>query len=370
MRILHVIESDGGTVEFIFLLAKYSPEAEHVVFAGKRAWEALKKIQQLKPQEFPTNIKMVFWVGAYRELNPFKDLSAFLSLSKWLKGQSNYDALHLHSSKAGFVGRLAAWMLGEKKVVYTTQAVSFIRKDISQFKKSLFILLEKWGHKLGGTVVCCSDSEKRALTEKGIQAITIPNGTEMPSRLIPPKLPIDPIQVISVGRATIQKNPVLFRQIADHFKGNPSIEFVWVGDGEMKEVLFSENIRITGWLSREKVREELANAHIYVSTASWEGMPFAVLEAMAYGKPLILSDCIGNIDLVDHESNGYIFHKDEEAVQRLSHLISNKTELVQQGERSKLIFEEKFRFDHIAKEFLTLYSSLKTHSTKRNLTHV
>lgn len=354
MRILHIIESDGGTVEFIFLLAKCSADTEHIVFAGKRAWIALKKIEELNPTNFPLNLMLIYWEGAEREISLTKDINALLFLLKWLKSQKNYDVIHLHSSKAGFLGRVATKIARKKNVVYTTQAVSFIRTDISKIKRKLFILLEQIGSRLGGTVVCCSDSERLAMLEKGIKAITIPNGTQFTP--LPTVSPAgDTVKVMSIGRATIQKNPAMFRKIADGFISNRQVEFIWVGDGELKEELVADNIKITGWLSREKVRETLLEADIYVSTASWEGMPFAVLEAMAFAKPLVLSYCIGNVDLVKNQANGFIFKTTEEAIRYLNVLIDNKAKRLEMGQASRYLFENKYDFELVTKEFLRLY---------------
>jgi glycosyltransferase involved in cell wall biosynthesis len=357
MKILHVIESDGGTVEFLYLLAKYSPETHHTVFAGKRAWDALSNIERLKPNEFPRNISMVHWEYAQREISASQDTKAFFHLRKWLRSQRPYDVLHLHSSKAGFLGRLAAWTLGEKRVVYTTQAISFIRGDISSFKRALFVLLEKGGHRLGGTVVCCSQSESEALAQRGIPSVTIPNGTEAPAQPAHSSRDHGPLRVISVGRATIQKNPALFTAIADRFQNNPKIEFIWVGDGELKEALRRDNIRMTGWLSREEVREELKQADIYLSTASWEGMPFAVLEAMAYGKPLVLTDCIGNKDLVYEQSNGFLFQETAQAAEQINQLAGSEEKRSQMGANSMKLFQENHEFRLIAARFLVLYEA-------------
>ncbi len=58
--------------------------------------------------------------------------------------KENFDIIHLHSSKAGFLGRVEARICNQQNtVLYTTHGISFLRKDISNKKLQLYIFLEK-----------------------------------------------------------------------------------------------------------------------------------------------------------------------------------------------------------------------------------
>ena len=206
-------------------------------------------------------------------------------------------------------------------------------------------------------VICSSESEKEALNVIGIKAISIPNGTEK-------ILKFDKFQnngsitVITSGRITAQKNPLLFQNIAKHYAANPIVKFKWAGDGELRSMLDSDNIEITGWLSREEVRRQVSNGDIYISTALWEGMPYSVLEAMALSKPLILNNCIGNVDLVD-SNNGFIFNNLEEAISCLNTLLENEEKRFQMGISSYSSFLNTYEIKKIVQQFLSIYYSLK-----------
>lgn len=77
--------------------------------------------------------------------------------------------------------------------------------------------------------------------------------------------------------------------------------------GEDRHFLTSFNIETTGWFTEQQVQERIQQADLYLSTSLWEGMPLAVLKAMALGKALLLSDCVGNIECI--KENGKIFHE-------------------------------------------------------------
>lgn len=361
MRVLHIIESDGGSTEFIHLLAKYSKSVNHTVLCGERAWKYLHLLKANNPIDFEDNIHLAQWPHAQRELSFLHDFRAYTSLTKWLDANRDFDVVHLHSSKAGFLGRFALRNLHYRtRVIYTAHAVSFLRKDISNFKKRLFILLEKLANSKSSTIVANSKSEQTELALNGIPSIVIPNGTiiEKEDGQIWLGDDTENITVLSIGRLTNQKKPSLFNAIAEHFVHNKNVHFVWVGDGELRAQITSPNTEVTGWLAKKNVLEKLRTAHIYISTALWEGMPLAVLEAMSAGKPLLLSSCVGNIDLIEDNRNGFLFHTEEEAVNLLSKLISDKKLRWDMGDHSRALCVAKYDFRIVTEAYLNAYKKL------------
>ncbi len=112
-----------------------------------------------------------------------------------------------------------------------------------------------------------------------------------------------PYTVFTLGRICYQKNPVLFNDIASAM---PNIHFLWIGDGELKERLKSENIEITGWMNREKALARAMNADVFLLTSLWEGMPISLLEAMHMKKLCVVNDVIGNHDVIESGKNGFV----------------------------------------------------------------
>ena len=86
----------------------------------------------------------------------------------------------------------------------------------------------------------------------------------------------------------------------------PEVRFLWIGDGELRDELRSENIEITGWVDREKALELSMNADVFVLTSLWEGLPISLLEAMYMKKLCVVSDVIGNRDVIHNGDNGYV----------------------------------------------------------------
>lgn len=355
MKILHIIESFGGGVyDFIKDFTGITPEYQHTIIYGKR--EGLK--DNFK-NDFKENIDFILWKNAKREISIKNDFLALKELLNLLK-KENFDIIHLHSSKAGFLGRVAARICNQQnRVIYTTHGISFLRKDISNKKLQLYIFLEKIGDLCGGKTIACSKSEAEFIQSKGIKCSYINNGIKLKNKEIKIEKKEDKeLKIVTVGRITIQKNPKLFNEIAENFIENKNVKFIWIGDGELREQLSSENIEITGWLNQEEVQKQLIEADIYLSTASWEGLSLAVLQAMENSLPLLLSDCVGNINLVEEDYNGFLFKTRVEAIGKIKFLIKDKEKIKKLGENSYLLLKKEFDIQGMIKKYKTLYKQL------------
>ena len=217
--------------------------------------------------------------------------------------------------------------------------------------------MEKFASLFGGKIVACSKSEKEAIEEQGIKNVTFINNGIKPLQVEKKINTSNKITIISVGRLFIQKNPKLFNDIALEFINNPNIQFIWCGDGELKLELTSPNIKCTGWIKRKELENYLANADIYLSTSLWEGLPLSVLEAMSIGLPVVLSDCVGNRDLV--ENNGFLYKNKKEAINSINRLIENKILINKKGYNSKILIGNNFNIKNMAILYLNIYKGMK-----------
>lgn len=345
----------GGTFNFLVDLTNQLVNEEHIVIYGTNRENTPKNFKEM----FTKNVEFIPWENAQREMKPLEDLKALWELYRILKNIKNIDVIHLHSSKAGFLGRIVSCLLGKaNKTIYTPHAISFLRLDVSAKKRKIFILMEKFASFFGGKIVACSKSEKEAIEEQEIKNVTFINNGIKPLQIEKKLNTNDKVTIISVGRLSIQKNPKLFNEIAVEFKDNPNIQFIWCGDGELKSELTSPNIKCTGWIERKELENYLANADIYLSTSLWEGLPLSVLEAMSIGLPVVLSDCVGNRDLV--ENNGFLYNNKIEAIKDIEELLKNKMWINEKSHNSKIIVENNFNIRNMAIFYLNIYKGMKS----------
>ncbi len=191
MKIVHVVEPfASGIATFVRSLVENLNDDLHIIVHGER--EHVMKSSEVK-QHFPkTNTRFIRWKSAQREISVRKDIVAFLELYAILRRlkKLNIDAVHLHSSKSGFLGRLACKMAGIKTVVYTPNGAPFLVGS-NRFINYVYKQLERLGSVFGGQVVCCSPSECEAYQALGIDAMNINNGVPM-ARLAPATSPARP----------------------------------------------------------------------------------------------------------------------------------------------------------------------------------
>jgi glycosyltransferase involved in cell wall biosynthesis len=315
VEIVHIIESTAtGTLSIAQMAANEQAKNSDVTVIFSRRPDTPKNIETL----FSKRVRIVEENLQVKNF-PF----SFFALRKHLK-VIKPDVIHCHSSFAGFVGRLAA--LGLKtKVFYSPHCISFMRKDISKTKAWLFKLFELAACIKSSTFIACSESErlaiKNALPFAKValleNAVDLSDFTQTNAQT--KKTENENIKVITVGGIRPQKGPAEYAQIATQFKDR-NIDFIWIGggDAEHKKALLSAGVTVTGWMPREQVIAELYKADVYVSTALWEGMPVSVIEACAANLPVIVRNCAGNRDIVEHGINGSLFSETAQCVDLLN----------------------------------------------------
>lgn len=357
IKVFHIVEALGGGVfSSISQLCKYLDKDRFDICL----------VHSIRP-ETPENYKEFFPQGVNlihmpmaREISPAADLKTFADIVKILK-QHKPDIVHLHSSKAGFIGRLACRLAGIKNVFYSPRGFSFLMRDSSSAKRKIYYALEKLAARLGGTIVAVSSDELKYAKELSGSAAIVPNGVDLEviqgCRNAANGRPSGNGRITAgtSGRISVQKDPALFLRSVKKVKGKAG--FVWIGDGELRAELEAGgiDIAITGWKSRAESLGLLSGLDIYIQTSSWEGMPIAVLEAMALGKPVVATDIIGNRDLVVHGETGFLAKDENDLSRYLDVLIADKELRVKMGEKARALISERHDMKKTARAYEDLY---------------
>ncbi len=357
MIIVHVVEPfAAGIAVFVRSLTETMPDDLHIVVHGER--KQVMTAKEVKKSFPKNNVRFLRWRSAQRSINPLKDFLAFRELYKILrrlKKKNLVDAVHLHSSKSGLLGRAACRMAGISHVVYTPNGAPFLSSSNS-VANYFYQQLERIASHFGGQVVCCSKSELEQYRRIGIKGSYVNNGITLEKKSAAVPNPRGgKFRIITTGRIEKQKNPELFNQIARYFEEFEQFEFVWVGDGADRSKLTASNITVTGWLPAAQVKEEVAGADVYISTSTYEGMSFGVLEALALKKPVLLSACVGNRDVISSGLNGDLFRNEAEAIIKILDYGNNRDMLAVMGEFSKEICEKKFDQNQNLITYRTIY---------------
>lgn len=239
---------------------------------------------------FDPRVRMVE-VPGWGERNGAAVAAEALRAARILRGElARHDGgvLHLHSSFAGVVGRLVAPARGWR-VFYSPHAYGFLNDSLGRPVRLGTETLERFLGRRGRTIaVSEAEGEAAARIVGGGRVITVPNGVDLPPKITPP--PDGRFTVLSIGRALYQRRTDLVAEVARTVTGELPSTFVWVGDGPERETLAAAGVEVAGWLPRAEVAARLDEAHVVLHLAAFEGLPLAVLEAMAAGRPVVATD--------------------------------------------------------------------------------
>ena len=363
MIILHALEPFAtGTTTAVMAITKELSDFTHIVIHGAR--NQTGSTDKIK-NDFPDEVKFIEWKYAGRELNPVKDWKAFCSLygilksfKKQFRKSNDPFVVHLHSSKAGFIGRFVCLVLGIKAVVYTPHCGAFLRTDISPFKRNLYRVLEWLGGLFGGRVVGCGPSEGELYKKLGRNTTFVSNGVAYKDIEISEK---DRKLISFTGIASLQKDPATWSAIASacaKTAAEKGFTFCWIGNGPEAGELKRDFIDFTGWISPNEVEKLHERTAVFLSASAWEGLPYGVLEAMSSGCALLLRNIPGHRDLVIPGENGWLFNTYEEAVKLLTEMVKNRACLAEMGRKNIEIVREKFSLKQMGEGYRKIYTSI------------
>lgn len=264
-------------------------------------------------------------VPMVREISPRADLAALRQLRTYFR-ESPFDVIHAHSSKAGMLARLAAWQARNPAArVYSPHAFAFTM-EVAPWRRRLYLVLERLAGRITDLLVCTCDSERELATRHRIiapsRAAVVRTGVDL-RRFRPTGaghrvraelgLPRRHRIVGTVGAMVEQKGhdllvaaaPLVLREM-------PHTTFVLVGSGPLEDELrqaasvLGLGRRMVFLGQREDVPELLNAFDLFVMPSRWEGMPYALVEAMAVGVPALGSAIPGIVDLLRPGSTGWL----------------------------------------------------------------
>lgn len=350
IKLLHISETFvSGVYTYIKQICNHLEHNSlfevYVIYSSEREETNLLNLAQ----DFPSNVHLIN-IPMSREISLEKDFSSLINLRREIK-KIQPDIIHLHSSKSGIIGRFASLGVKAKKY-YTPHGYSFIRQDISKNKKKIYFLIELFSNTISPVVtIACGDSEFDLAKKIDSKAICIRNGvdTENIHLAFKPQTNKKPI-IGTSGRISTQKNPKLFNEIASKF---PQYDFIWIGDGDLTNDLTAKNITITGWKSHKETLDITNSFDIFLSTSSWEGLPFNIIEAMALSKPIISKNIDGNRVTIDNGENGFLCDSIKEFETAIPLVLSNTAAF---GNKSFNLANSLFNINENLKSLINEYT--------------
>ena len=343
--------------------------------------ELLKKSRLLekydiKVREFPELI---------RPIHPIVDLKAYFKLKKCFAGEQ-FDVVHTHASKAGIIGRAAAYSAKVPYVVHTIHGPPF-HKYAGGFQNFIYKTAERWAakrcHKIYAVAQAMVDQYVDAKIADPSKFKVVYSGMDLEPFLNSKSnkdfrqelgIPEKSFVIGTVARLFPLKGYEYFIPAAAIIaKKYPNVKFLIVGDGIWREMLLEQIIKLgikknfifVGLVSPSEVYRYVAEMDILAHLSLREGLPRAVVQALASGKPAIGYNLDGTPEVIINEKTGYLLNaKDVNGVAKAGvNILKNPGKAKDMGKNGRKLVKEKFDWRFMADELLKDY--LKGIATKK-----
>lgn len=348
-KILYIVEAMGGGI-FSYIVDLSNELINyydiHIAYAVR------KQTPQNYMDYFDKRINLIKVENFCRSINPIKDIKAMLEL-KQIEKKIKPDIIHLHSSKAGAIGRIA--FNGKIPMFYTPHGYSFLMENCNAIKRILFKSIEYICAKRKCVTISCSAGEHLETLKLTKKAVYVNNGiniNELQKNIDKTEKINHPFTVFTLGRICYQKDPTLFNEIAKQLS---DIRFIWIGDGELRNELNSSNIEVTGWVDRMKAIKYAVNADVFILPSRWEGLPISLLEAMYMKKICIVSNVIGNRDVIINNYNGFICLNADDFIKKIKTVRINDFDSVVENAHNEIL--KKYNTQIMASEYKDIYEN-------------
>lgn len=372
-RLLQVVgdSAAGGVPGQVYLLLQYINRADFEVAVACRTngpfyQAALKLGVTVLPVKLESQLD---WRG-------------LLTLWRFCR-QWKPQIVHTHASRAGLVGRLAAWLSGCSAIVHSPHGLQLTTYH-SLRRVAIFQKFEQGLGLITKRLVACSFSEAQFISRLKLvppsKLITIENGIELDHfyrasederRAMRAKLGLEPdcLLVGMVCRLTYQKAPHIFIEVAAQVaKICPEARFIVAGDGPLRVELEVRAARLGlagrlffwGEQSNSTIVELLAALDVFMLTSLWEGLPLVILEAMAAKLAVVATAATGTADLVKPGETGLLaaVNAVEELTAQLLNLLYDPVQRERLAQNGYNLVQGGYNISQVVPRFEQLYSSL------------
>jgi glycosyltransferase involved in cell wall biosynthesis len=333
---------------------------------------ALKELRQ-------AGVALVNVPALVREIRPLSDVWATVTLWRFLR-QERPSIVHTHTSKAGAVGRIAAWFARVPVVIHTPHGHVFYGY-YGRVKSRLVCLAERLLAKITDRIITLTDRGAQEHTQYGIarreKFATIPSGIALQafrSVHVDPVakrkelgLPPEDLIVGTVGRLVpVKGHAWLLKSVPRVLAEVPQACFALIGEGPLaehlrqlaEELAISRRVMFLG--ARQDVPECLAALDLFVLPSLNEGMGLALVEAMAMGLPVVATRVGGIPDVVREGETGLLVPPGDEKALALAmlSLLRDPDRRRAYGEAAKRRVDERFDAASTVREVERLYETV------------
>jgi glycosyltransferase involved in cell wall biosynthesis len=360
--LLYYEPQPSGQTTHVLSLARGLAECQHdlTVVLPDHLKRPAAAFRRLGVQTIPLLLPKVMW-------NP----QAIGAVHRLVR-QSDYDIVHVHGQEAGMPARLVARLAGARAIFYTPQTIDIRRARLHR----LYALVERSLASITDVIISVNGADRARLIRWGIPAhkvVTVPNGIEVTEQgnlvdigEVRKSLGFhsEQLLVMQVGRLSAQKNPAAFVEGAAHVVEKVAeAQFALIGDGPLRddvaarihELGLAGCVHLLGW--RDNASQLMAAADVVTLTSRWEGTPYALLEAMAWSRPVVATNVNGCLEVVAEGNSGFLVQPGNAITwsQRVTELLKDPKKAALMGRAGRKRVEEAFTLRRMITRIEGLY---------------
>lgn len=381
LRIINRFNLGGPTYNATFLTRFLSDEFETLLIGGLP--EEGESDSFHIPKEYGVEPMLI---KELKRIPNFKtDRQAYKRIKKIIE-EFKPDIVHTHASKAGALGRKAAFACNVPVVVHTYHGHVF-HSYFSKWKTTLIKFIEKKLANKTTAIITISDTQKKEICEihkiaNSDKTYVIPLGFDLTKfntnreekRLNTREkfgLKDDEIAIAIIGRITKIKNHTFFLDVIEKLlleNSSLKIKVFIVGDGDLTATIsqrvqslnakFGEKIFMTSWIF--DIASFNPGMDIICLTSDNEGTPVSLIEAQASSVPIVTTDVGGIKDIVVDNTTGYIVPRNDLAQfsEKLKELVENKDKRESFSKNGWEFVKDKFHYTRLVNDVEMLYKKL------------
>lgn len=394
LRIINRFNLGGPTYNVAYLTKYLSDEHETLLVGGMKCEEEGSSLHILDS----LGIKPIIIPEMKREISPKDDYIAYQKIVEIIK-DFQPDIVHTHASKAGFLGRLAAYNCGVENIYHTFHGHVF-HSYFGTFKTLFYKNIERYMAKKSTKIIAISEQQKKELVEchkicSSEKVEIVPLGFDLDKfqeekelkRIDFRKkynLKEDDVAIGIVGRLVPIKNHFFFLNSINEVlkRSDKTVKAFIIGDGEEKENITNyckslglktttqndsqkADIIFTSWITN--IDWANAGLDVIALTSFNEGTPVSLIEAQASEKPVVSLEIGGIGDIVNNNISGFLskIENPKKFEENLLKLVEDKKLRIKMGLAGKEFVFERFHYNRLVKDIEELYQKNLKEKTRK-----
>lgn len=374
VRVIARLNVGGPAIQAALLTSGLDKERfESTLVTGTEDEREGNMLSLATDEDFAAGVEPIVIPALGRSPSPLRDALAFVSLVRLIR-RVRPDVVHTHTAKAGTLGRLAAWITGVPVIVHTFHGnvfFGYFRPVISR----MIVAWERFLARLSTVVIAISKRQADELTSLGF--------TKSKVRVIPLGLPLarfkprtaegsararrtlgiteESTAIGFIARLVPVKNPeLMIEALAELGRTHPNVCLVVAGDGPLREMLtraaavHEVELKMLGW------RADLGDVYTALDAVALssrnEGLPVALIEAMASGVPVASTNVGGVADLFAEGEFGELAEADPRSLAKaIESAIASPQSRIEEARKSVL---DRFGEERLISDIGGLYEEL------------